>query len=69
MTQGAGGGGNVGVGKIWTARSRLYRGRFLQPNTHFAAFFEIYKIYKPLHRSKLKILAIFFKIATFRQFF
>ena len=22
--------------------SRLYRSRFLQPNTHFAAFFEIY---------------------------
>ena len=25
------------------ARSRLYQRRFLQPNTHFAAFFEIYK--------------------------
>ena len=40
--------------------SRLYRSRFLQPNTHFAAFFEIDKIIKmdfrflqfsmPLHR-------------------
>ena len=26
------------------ARSRLYQHRFLQPNTHFSAFFEIYKI-------------------------
>ena len=33
------------------ARSRLYRSRFLQPNTHFAAFFEIYKIIIPSHRS------------------
>ena len=41
------------------ARSRLYRSRFLQPNTHFAAFFEIYKIIIPLHRSKFKILANF----------
>ena len=24
--------------KLWKARSRLYRRRFLQPNTHFAAF-------------------------------
>ena len=31
--------------KLWRARSRLYRRRFLQPNTHFSAFFEIYKIY------------------------
>ena len=27
-----------------TVRSQLYRRRFLQPNTHFAAFFEIYKM-------------------------
>ena len=26
------------------ARSRLYQRRFLRPNTHFAAFFEIYKM-------------------------
>ena len=38
------------------ARSRLYRRRFLRPNTHFAAFFEIYKICNPLHRSDRKIL-------------
>ena len=31
----------------------------LRPNTHFAAFFEIYKIATPLHRSKLKIFANF----------
>ena len=27
--------------ELWRASSRLYRSRFLQPNTHFAAFFEI----------------------------
>ena len=41
------------------ARSRLYRSRFLQPNTHFAGFFEIYKIVIPLHRSRFNILANF----------
>ena len=41
------------------ARSRLYQSRFLQPNTHFAAFFEIYKIHKPLHRSKFNFCRIF----------
>ena len=41
--------------KLWKARSRLYRRRFLQPNTHFSAFFEIYKIIIPSHRSDLKI--------------
>ena len=41
------------------AISRLYRSRFLQPNTHFAAFFEIYKNSIPLHRSKFNILANF----------
>ena len=43
------------IKELWRARSRLYRSRLLQPNTHFAAFFEIrfYKILKPLHRSKL----------------
>ena len=34
---------------------RLYRSRFLQPNTHFAAFFEIYKIIILSHRSDIKI--------------
>ena len=53
------------------AVSRLYRSRFLQPNTHFAAFFEIYKIIIPLHRSQFNILAnfrrkvsAFFKISS-----
>ena len=41
--------------KLWRARSPLYRSRFLRPRYHFAAFFEIYKIYIPSHRSKLKI--------------
>ena len=40
--------------KLWEARSRLNRSQILQPNTHFAAFFEIYKIDILLHRSKLK---------------
>ena len=34
------------------ARSRLYQRQFWQPNSHFGAFFEIYKICNPLHRSK-----------------
>ena len=42
---------------FFEARFQLYRRRFLRPNTHFAAFFEIYKIYIPLHRSKFKNLA------------
>ena len=41
------------------ARSRLYRSRFLQPNTHFAALFEIYKNIIPSHRSKFNILTNF----------
>ena len=40
--------------KLWKARSRLYRRRFLRPNTHFSAFYEIYKILIPSHRSDLK---------------
>ena len=42
---------------IEKARSRLYRSRFSQANTHFSAFFEIYKICNPSHRSKFKIFA------------
>ena len=38
-----------------SARSRLYRHRFLQLNSHFAPFVEIYKIITPLHHSKRKI--------------
>ena len=45
--------------KFQTARSRLYQSRFLQPNTFFAAFSEIYKIHKPSHRSKFKTCIIF----------
>ena len=40
--------------KLGEARSRLYRRRFLQPNTSFSKFFEIYKISIPLHRSDLE---------------
>ena len=39
-----------------TVRSRLYQRRFLQPNSHFSAFFKIYKICTLLHRSELKIM-------------
>ena len=37
------------------ARSRLDRRRFLRSNSHFAAFFKIYKIYTLMHRSELNI--------------
>ena len=40
-------------------RSLLYRSQISQPNTHFAAFFEIYKINILLHRFNLKILQKF----------
>ena len=43
------------LSKLWKARSLLYRSRFLRPNTHFAAFFEIYKICNPLHRWSLRM--------------
>ena len=36
------------------ARSRLYRSRSSQVNSHFAAFFKISKICTLLHRSELK---------------
>ena len=59
--------------KLWRARSPLYRSRFLRPRYHFAAFFEIYKMYIPSHRSKFnfyckisdEILLIFSKKSTF----
>ena len=39
MTQG---GWYVGIGKLWTARSRLYRGRFMRVNTStMYSFFSI----------------------------
>ena len=33
------------AGKLWKARSRLYRSRFLQPNTRWKALAEIYTIH------------------------
>ena len=48
--------GSPGHITLSEARSRLYRHRSLQVNSHFAAFFKIYKIYTFLHRSELKIL-------------
>ena len=53
-------------GKLWEARSLLYRSQSLQPNTHFAAFFEIYKIFILLHHSEFKNSAKFRQ--TFSQF-
>ena len=41
--------------KLWEARSRLYRRRFLQVNTCWKALDEIYKIRILLHRSDFKI--------------
>ena len=43
--------------KLWRARFRLYGQLRQLPNTHFAGFFEIYKISRLLHRSDLKISA------------
>ena len=37
-------------------RSRLYQHRSLQVNSHFSAFFEIYKICIILYRSEIKFL-------------
>ena len=37
-------------GKLWEARSRLYRRQFVQVNTRSKALEEIYKIYMFLHR-------------------
>ena len=47
--------------RLSEARSRLYQHRFLQLNSHFSAFFKIYKICKLLYRSDLKILQNFVK--------
>ena len=41
------------------ALSRLYRHRFWRPMAHFAAFFEIYKIFTLSHRLQLKNCSIF----------
>ena len=41
------------------ARSRLDRRRSLQVNSHFSAFFEIYKIFTILRRSNLKFFRKF----------
>ena len=43
------------------ARSRLYQRRFLRANSHFSAFFKIYKIFTILPRSNLKIFENFVK--------
>ena len=53
--------------KLVEARSLLYRNEILQPNTRWKAFFKLYKIITPLHRSDLKIQQIFAE--NFRYFF
>ena len=53
--------------QLETARSRLYRRRFWPPNSHFSAFFKIYKIYTLLHRSKLKMLVHIMFLCVFRR--
>ena len=42
---------------FWRARSRLYQNEILQENMRLTAFFNLYKTFKLLHRSKLNILA------------
>ena len=44
-------------GKLWKARSRLYRSRFLRPKRHFVALAEIYKIHIMLQVSERRISA------------
>ena len=48
--------------KLVEARSLLYRNEILQPNTHWKAFFKLYKIITPLHRSDVKIQQNFAEI-------
>ena len=63
---------NRQAGKLWRARSRLYQRQFLQVNTHFSGFFEIYQIHIPSHRCKFKICRFFQNFpkisANFRDF-
>ena len=51
------GGWKVGISKLWTSRSRVYRRRFLRLNTRWKALHVIYKIYMLLHRSDRNISA------------
>ena len=44
------------------ARSRLYQRRSWPPNSHFSAFFKIYKIFTILRRSNLEIFENFINI-------
>ena len=47
-----------------SGRSWLYQRRFLRPNTHFAAFFEFYKNFALLHRSKFRFSSKFRQISS-----
>ena len=49
-------------GKLWEARSRLYRSRILQVNTRWKALNEIYKIYILLQHFAFKIQPNFVKL-------
>ena len=56
-------------GKLWEARSRLYRNESLQVNTRWKALDEIYKIYKLFLIYKLLHRSAFKNSAKFRQTF
>ena len=47
----------AGCGKLYRARSRLYRNETLQVNMRLTAFFKLYKSCILLHRCNLKIFA------------
>ena len=51
------------------ARSRLYQHRFLQPNTHFSAFFEIYKIIWLNFQNSPEIRKFFENLQNFSEIF
>ena len=67
LTRGEGFGVVCWVPKFWKLRSWLYRRRFIQLKTHFAAFFETYEIDTLLHFSKSKIcktILVFLNISS-----
>ena len=59
----------ISLNEPWEARSRLYRRRFLQPNTHWKALNEIYKFYNLLETEifKFSILKHFKNLQKFEN--
>ena len=51
------GSGTARAGRLYRARSRLYRSQILQENMRSTAFFKLYKICILLHRCNLKFFA------------